>query len=290
MIILLVMAVVLTVGLSVVSQSITDVRLSQKEEEASRAFSAAEAGIEQVLIKAPSAGGSFNGSFGSAGYQVVRNDLGQGSTSFSYPGTFSSGETVTTFLVNHDDSGNLTCSGGAVPCFTSQYVDICWGGSADATAAPSTATAPALEVSVLYKNASGNYQTARVLADPYTGSDATRNGNNFANVTDSSGCTVGSDSLRYRQRIDFGATGLNIPSYTTAGNLVMLRTKLLYNSNSQKIGVKLPAGQLPSQGVNIGSVGTYGNSTQKVEVTQLYPDAPPVFDYALYSGVGGITK
>lgn len=49
LIVLLIMIVILTIGLSLASRSITDVRISQDEKEALRAFSAAEAGIEEVL-------------------------------------------------------------------------------------------------------------------------------------------------------------------------------------------------------------------------------------------------
>jgi hypothetical protein len=49
LIILLVMVVVLTVGLSLISHSVTDISISKDEEEAMRAFSAAEAGIEEAL-------------------------------------------------------------------------------------------------------------------------------------------------------------------------------------------------------------------------------------------------
>lgn len=49
LIILLIMVALLTIGLSVVSHSVTDISISQDEEEAMRAFSAAEAGIEEAL-------------------------------------------------------------------------------------------------------------------------------------------------------------------------------------------------------------------------------------------------
>lgn len=49
LVILLVMAVGLTIGLSVASRSITDVNFSTKIEDSSRAFSAAESGIEEAL-------------------------------------------------------------------------------------------------------------------------------------------------------------------------------------------------------------------------------------------------
>lgn len=46
---LLVMVVLLTVGLAVVSRSVTDIRISKETAESARAFSAAEAGIEEAL-------------------------------------------------------------------------------------------------------------------------------------------------------------------------------------------------------------------------------------------------
>ncbi len=49
LIVLLIMVVILTIGLSLISQSVTDISISKDEEEAIRAFSAAEAGIEAAL-------------------------------------------------------------------------------------------------------------------------------------------------------------------------------------------------------------------------------------------------
>lgn len=49
LIVLLIMVTLLTVVLSLISDSVTDVKISQDEKEAMRAFSAAEAGIEEAL-------------------------------------------------------------------------------------------------------------------------------------------------------------------------------------------------------------------------------------------------
>lgn len=57
LIILLIMVVLLTIVLSLVSHSIIDISLSKDEEEAMRAFSAAEAGIEEVLRQNPATWG-----------------------------------------------------------------------------------------------------------------------------------------------------------------------------------------------------------------------------------------
>jgi hypothetical protein len=49
LIVLLVVAVALGFGISIISQATTDIRISQQEQEAARAFNAAEAGIEEAL-------------------------------------------------------------------------------------------------------------------------------------------------------------------------------------------------------------------------------------------------
>lgn len=47
--VVLVMAVALGFGISIISQSTTDIRMTEQEQEAARAFNAAEAGIEEAL-------------------------------------------------------------------------------------------------------------------------------------------------------------------------------------------------------------------------------------------------
>ncbi|MBU0619066.1 hypothetical protein KKD62_02400 [Patescibacteria group bacterium] len=49
LIVLLVTVVALTLGLGAISQSITDIKISEEEEESARAFNLAEAGIEEAL-------------------------------------------------------------------------------------------------------------------------------------------------------------------------------------------------------------------------------------------------
>ena len=55
-IILLVLAVASTVVLSLVSRTVTDVAITTKEKDSSRAFSAAEAGVEEALVGGPTSG------------------------------------------------------------------------------------------------------------------------------------------------------------------------------------------------------------------------------------------
>lgn len=79
---LLVMVVLLTVGLAVVSRSVTDIRISKEAEESARAFSAAEAGIEDLLkedlVGLPYVGDIYQGSTQvgglTVGYSVERTN------------------------------------------------------------------------------------------------------------------------------------------------------------------------------------------------------------------------
>lgn len=101
LIVLLVMVVMLTLGISVAQRGVTDVRISQQEEDSARAFQAAEAGVEEALSTLAAAEGelgedvSFNAQVtqaGSTGFvtgqpvvagETVRIDLAQASPSLS---------------------------------------------------------------------------------------------------------------------------------------------------------------------------------------------------------------
>lgn len=285
-IVLLIMAVVLTVGLSVVSQAISDIRLSQKEEDASRAFSAAETGLEKALIQIPS-DLAPTGAINNANFAVSKAELGAGQHQFLFPGRYVSGETAPLWLVTRDANGDPTCS--ASRCYSASAIEVCWGSSDDASSASGQITAPALEVALLYRDTGGNYRIWRNLLDPYTGGDPDRTTNGFTDTTSACSANIEGESLRYGQTIDFSS----IPSYSTVGTLVTLRMKMHYNTNSQRIGVITSSGtpgELPSQGSDVVSVGTYGDSTQRVRATKLFLDAPSAFDYTLYAGNNAIIK
>src|SRR3990167_5038568 len=57
LIVLLVMVVMLTLGISIAQRGVADVRISQQEEDSARAFQAAEAGLEQALSTLSSGAG-----------------------------------------------------------------------------------------------------------------------------------------------------------------------------------------------------------------------------------------
>lgn len=81
LIVLLVVVVALGLGLSIVSQSTTDVKISKQEQEGSRAFNAAEAGIEDALknITTAAPGGGWTDDDGiTVEYDVTSKTVLQG--------------------------------------------------------------------------------------------------------------------------------------------------------------------------------------------------------------------
>lgn len=286
LIILLIMAVVLTIALSVVSKSVTDISISRKEEEAARAFSAAEAGVEQGL-KGITAGNSLSsgGSFAINVSSLVANG-----TDFVYPANLFSGETATIWFVAHDAQGAIVCDANH-SCTNSSSITmtVCWG--EDGTI--SSNTSPAVEVSVLYTSTPGAYDTTKIARKVYDSNAARISSNGFGGASGS--CTVDGQRFAFSKDINLGSD-MNIASsvLNSSGGLQLSRIKLLYNTDrAHPLGIKISSNNsavLPAQGQKIDSTGTAGDSSRKMEAFQLFPDIPPVFDFGLFSNNGDLAK
>lgn len=137
--VLLILAVIMTVSLSIASRSTTEVSVSTAQEEAARALAAAEAGVEAKLGGITTGSGSV-GSNGST-YTVGLTDFGAVSTPLVLPQLLASGESVS---VNLD---------GYVP----GTIGVCWGG-----------TDASLETAYYYDDAS-SVVVARDYASPTGG-------------------------------------------------------------------------------------------------------------------------
>jgi type II secretory pathway pseudopilin PulG len=271
LIVLLIMAVALTVGLAVTSRTVTDIEISEQTEEASRAFSAAEAGIEEALV---GVGTAFGGEFeeGEVKYATQKDFLGT-SNQYLLPEASREDEVRTLWLAEYPDTQN----------YTGDSLILYWG-NADST------DEPALEATVYYKTG-GNYKVIRYALDP------------ISRTPDNSFCQpeeIGEESCelvsafekegnypiegktaRYKATLDL--------SPASAGILLFARLRLLYTDESdQVLGAETEAASLnfPSQGVKISSVGTAGGSTRKVEVVRMHPAPPGIFDFLLYSESG----
>ena len=265
--VLLSLSVVLTLILYILSRSVTDVAVSSRQEEAVRAFSAAEAGIERSLVT----GASYTSPVGigtNATYTTTVSDIAVGGPEIPFPDPISSGDTVTVWFVSHDQFGNLICD-GTHPCFTGTAIEVCWGNPGTTPGA----TSPAIETSVYYDITPGgpwNIQVGRAAVDPYAAS----RGNSFDSSLDGGTCSIGDQSYAFHKTINFA--DINIPSgvYNTVNGLQLAQIKMLYNVTPHVIGVKVTGANLPSQGKQIDSSGIAGDSNRRVVVFQGWPEFP----------------
>ena len=278
-VILLILAVALTVGLSVVSRSVTDVGVSTTSEESARALAAAEAGIETalstagVVVGTPVNVGQTGKITGS--YTILSSDPSGGGDSVTFPEGVKAGDPATVFLVAHTADGQLDTSAGAAK-YTGPSFVVCWGENITAN------TTPALEVMLYYINSSGLALANRNVYDP----TAKRTPGAVASLdSPASGCP-GDKNYAFKKEINFAsalpAGGLSMPASFTP---LFLRFKLLYNGDTAyPIGVVGDNDQFPAQARLITAVGQAGQTNRRVEVNERYPDPLPYFDSAVFSG------
>jgi len=288
LLVLLSTAVVVTIALSIVSRTISDISVTTTEEESLRAFSAAEAGIEEVLVSGLGEGASTgdvvvnnSGTPETVTYSVDITGFPESAVEFIYPVNLASGESATIWLVSHDTSGNLTCDNPHT-CYSGPRVDVCWGPIETPTSPQQPSAA---EISVLYQDTgTSEIRTARVVVDP-SGSIP------GAEPADSGYCTIAGTYFAYGKRIQFNPSGLNIPNFNVPGTLKLIKVRPLLNTTPQTIAIHSAGtgGSFPSQGKKIQSTGNSGESVRKIEVYELYPSMPSIFDAAIY-GKTGIIK
>jgi len=272
LILVLITVVGLVIGLSLVARSITDVRISSQIEQSSRAFSAAEAGVESALkgatVGGPASSGTVTLPGASAEYKVT-GLAGSGDTYLLPATTVNNSRTV--WLIPHNDDGSINEGGTSYPANAS--LDICWGLQSSGV--------PAVIVSLIYKE--GNYKLAKGAYDsiPIGRQVDGKSVNDNFDVPDSG--SFCDNNFPYKKTIkateDFkvGASAI----------LLALRIQPLYSSTV--LAVKPQAGQsLPLQGKKITSVGQTTNKgvARKVQVIEEYKSLPAIFDFTLFSENG----
>ena len=246
LIVILSMVVTLTVGLSVISHTITTLRTTKESESSQRAFSAAEAGVEKLLNSTNNSlpnttlsnGSSFSGSVSTvSGSFIPVNNLSP---------------------VFQDDGADVWLS--TYPTYTSPFngtVKVYWSTSGN------DCQAAAIEVLTI-TGTKANPVITHTLVDAC---DARRASNHA--VSEQAGGTVN------------GTTFLRSYSIPVTNGLLM-RVIPLYTSTV--IGVSGIGANLPAQGQNIVSTGTAGGTSRKITVFKGYPRLPmEFFSYVLFS-------
>lgn len=256
---LLVLTVATTIALSLIGRATLDISMSNQLEESTRAFNAAEAGIEQALKSGVGTSGPQVLTSGVT-YDVSVSTVGGGSGVYALPNKTPQGVTETVWLVGHNDDGTLN----ETPVYTDNTIGICWSQEA----APA-----ALVISILYKEGTdGTYQVKRLAVDPMP------RGNNF----DTTGITTNGCGLGYYSRtVNFLSLGLSLTG-ANADTLLSLRIRPEYSD--AQLAIDGGAAVLPKQGNQIKSVGsTKSGVSRKVVVYQQYRSALTIFDSVIYS-------
>lgn len=254
LIIVLVMVVALTVGLSLASRTITNLRNTQEQASSQKALSAAEAGVEQAIKSGASVGGSFSGN--TTYTTTVGQVLGTSPFLLNGGGLVSKNDATYVWVTPYSsNSANLwqnpwAPSGG--------NLTIYWGDNSDGC------SDAAIEVAVISGSVAAPVMT-RYAYDPCA---ARRGVNNFQRPSSSTRVIQGV-RFYYQQAIPIT-------------NGLLVRVNPLYANSI--IGASGGSTALPQQGITITSTGTSDTNTQrKITVFQGYPEIPAeFFPYILF--------
>lgn len=263
--VVLVMVIALTVGLSIAARTTTSIRTSTEDANSQKAFSAAEAGIEQSLQSGASSVSDIP--IGSAKYstQVVNS-------------------TATAFLVSNgatilkDDPVDVWLS--TYPTFVGPWsgtLVINWGTSGEScNTNEAVNTQAALRIVLITTTTPAAPKTNNKINsyafDP-CGPALRRGGNNFQAVT-TPGDTINGKSFAYK---------VSLPNMVSPTAGLVVRILPLYASTV--IGVGNGGGNpLPSQGTVVTSTGTSDNTQRKIVSFRGYPKLPvELFPFILFS-------
>ncbi len=258
LIVVLVMTIALTIGLSVATRTITNIRTATEQENSERAFSAAEAGIEQALQSNNVTSGSFSNN---AQYQTTISTV-VGQSFLLRNGA----------VIPKDDPVDVWFS--TYPTYANPWtgtVTIYWGSSSDVcNSVEATNTMPALEI-VLISGTKAAPKSTHYPVDPCN----TRVANNHFEQIGNAGGTVGGQNFAYRKNIA-----------VTSG--LLMRIIPLYASTKMAITGCDPAGNnctnLPAQGTVITAVGTSDTTQRKIVGVRENPKLPvQLFPFVIFS-------
>lgn len=314
---ILVMVVALGIGLAVVQKSLVDVSTSSKVEQSSRAFSAAEAGIEKALsgdlsgvnfttdnnskTKNPGIGTSPSSSdttvYSSGPIPCVPGQTGcdQGAGTRQAALEFPPLAKEDTTQIWLSDPNCSLVSIASCKFYSQQYLDFYWGN------ADSKSDLPGLEVTIIYYDGTA-FQAQKWYLDRQILPDDSQNrqNNGFTPVTclDKNSVDanhkIGNDPYQCLKEIDLSS---KIPNFSNS-ILFLARIRLLYNSTSQPFAIQAVRGSscpserdcaLPPQARILVSTGISGDTQRRVKVFQINNVVPSYLDYAIFSA-GDITK
>lgn len=308
LILILVMTVALAIGLSIVQKSLVDVSTSSKVEQSSRAFSAAEAGIETALRSVSNASCSNCQDFSGSKIQEIADvdkipcipgqvACAQAANVQQAPLEFprlSKEDVMQAWLA--DPQASLPACTASDICYQQDTLDVYWGDPDHRY----DLDKPALELTLVYYDLNvtpPQFKSKKWYLDP----DSSRSGpsnNGFEDVSSRCGGGHTPSGGVNTYRCKYTLTNLPVPTAGVAnrGQVMLIRPRLHYNQNPQyvafqAVGTAVPPTNrvLPPTARSIISTGTSGETQRKIKLYQIYNMVPPYFDYAIFS-IGEIIK
>lgn len=293
LIVLLVMAVALSVVLSSVSRSVSDISITEVEESSSRAFSAAEAGIEEALLSPPS-GGVGTYTVGDATAEVIVGPQDVTGGGYRYPEKLENGDEAIIWFVDHDNDEKMYCSSGN--CATPTQINkLCWG---DTSIDYSITPIPAIQITVYYDYTvagpswtTGDFSNVKIETKGFDpdGTRRTTNGFSPASEAPGQGCQIGQAFYNYEMSsLGFDSFDFDDACDGQVGCLIMAKIRMLYNNQPEGIAFQIPSMQTP-QGIDYDSTGVLGETQRKVEVFKSFAEPLEIFTGAMFSS-GSLEK
>lgn len=250
LIVVLVLAVTLTIGLAIASQSVTNLSISETEEKSLRAFNAAEAGIEETLKS-----GSMEGGTVEVGDLLATVAV---TPSTSQEGVVGRNEVMEVNLKGTTaNSAKIQWVNKETECPEGKKCDKCEDIEEGAPAS--------LEIVKVAADSEGNTVTTRYLYN-------------------SSTCSKLEGDNQFQVALAGDGNFLNKVNISVNGAQdVVLRIRPIYRSAT--IEVRGDGAELPVQVYQISSTATTDTGeTRTVEVNKSVEIWPPIFDYVLFSG------
>lgn len=293
LIVVLVIIVASTIGLSLATRTITSLRTSTEEAESQKALTAAEAGIERAVqgstpITIPRTNLSNNSSYSTNfteiqsssfllnGGSPIRNAAGQ--IINILPNTVPKDEGADVWLVSHNADGNVNYSSALSPPFLHLY----WG-SVSEVCGTSTAPAAMQAIVVSRDKNTGVIKSYRYV---YDSCPTRRNsGNNFTTSDSGSFTVTGIPGVTFGNRTP--ETGTNSDLAKGVTDIVLVRVIPIYKDSVIGVYACDRAGNnctsLWSQGYVISSTGISGSTNRKITVFKGYPQTYlPYLSYGLF--------
>ena len=263
LIVVITMIVALTVGLSIASRTVTELRLSRQNEESQRAFNAAEAGIDRVLQQ--------------GGEVTLQEELGN-NAAFAVSATQYGGDQI---LLNNGEEVDQDVGADVwlsnYPDFSSQIASgriiVYWGDEDQINCTETTPVRPALQIVILQ----GDIADPQIVKYLYDTCAARTQGT-------IDGATYGTQTISGLPGYTF-TNRINTPIAISDG--IIVKVIPLYNSTTVAVVAQDLSGQpiaLPSQGSVVESTGTSGETVRRITYYQSYPQMPiELFPYNIIS-------